>query len=353
MTGITGEPGSMGKGTIWTETDVRHDSWYLNQGYMPAGVLIESGQADLMLISWLGIDFLNKGERAYRLLGCDLTYHRRLPSPGETLAYDIHVDGHAKQGDIRLFFFHYDCHVGDERQISVRNGQAGFFNTDELADSAGILWTPEEGDFDRNARLDAPTVRCGHTAFSAEQIAHFANGDGYNCFGTGFEYLQTHNRTPKIQNGKMQFLHRITDCRTDGGPWGRGYLRAEQDISSDDWFFDGHFKNDPCMPGTLMFEGCVQAMAFYLASCGYTIDRDGWRFEPVPEHTIPLRCRGQVTPDAKILSTRSSWKRFMMGPTPRFTQTYSARLMVSSAFTPGGWRFALSPTGPSRVNQSS
>ena len=316
MTGIKGEPGSMGKGTIWTETDITTDSWYLNQGYMPAGVLIESGQADLMLISWLGIDFLNQGERAYRLLGCDLTYHRRLPCPGETLSYDIHVDGHAQQGDIRLFFFHYDCHVGDERQISVRNGQAGFFNTDELAESAGILWTPEDGDFDGSARLDAPLISCEHQAFDAEQIASFAKGDGYSCFGEGFEYLQTHNRTPKIQSGKMQFLHRITDCRVDGGPWKRGYLRAEQDITAEDWFFDGHFKNDPCMPGTLMFEGCVQAMAFYLAALGYTVDKDGWRFEPVPEHTIPLRCRGQVTPTSKDLVYEIFVEEVHDGPYP-------------------------------------
>ena len=34
------------------------------------------------------------------------------------------------------------------------------------------------------------------------------------------------------------------------GPLGRGYLRAEATVTRDDWFFDGHFKNDPCMPGT-------------------------------------------------------------------------------------------------------
>ena len=72
---IEGEPGSMGLGTIWTETDVRPGAWYLHDGRMPAGIMIEAGQADLLLISWLGVDFLNKGERVYRLLGCELTYH--------------------------------------------------------------------------------------------------------------------------------------------------------------------------------------------------------------------------------------------------------------------------------------
>ena len=35
------------------------------------------------------------GDRAYRLLGCTLTYHGDLPKVGETIRYDIHVDGHA------------------------------------------------------------------------------------------------------------------------------------------------------------------------------------------------------------------------------------------------------------------
>ena len=42
VTGIDAEPGSMKKGTVWTETDVREDDWFMNAGYMPAGVMIES-----------------------------------------------------------------------------------------------------------------------------------------------------------------------------------------------------------------------------------------------------------------------------------------------------------------------
>ena len=109
MVGLDAEPATMGLGTIWTETDITEDAWYLNDDRIPAGVLIESGQADLMLISYLGIDLQHPGDRVYRLLGCTLTYHGDLPKTGETIRYDIHVDGHAKHGDVRLFFFHYDA----------------------------------------------------------------------------------------------------------------------------------------------------------------------------------------------------------------------------------------------------
>jgi acyl transferase domain-containing protein len=120
VTGLQAEPGVLGVGTIWTETDIAEDSWYLNDGYMPAGFMIESGQADLMLISYMGIDLLNKGERVYRLLGCTLTYHGNLPSAGDTLQYEIRITGHAQHGATRLFFFEYDCTVNAQPRLTVR-----------------------------------------------------------------------------------------------------------------------------------------------------------------------------------------------------------------------------------------
>ncbi len=316
LVGVDCEPGVLGKGTLWTETDITADSWYLHQGRMPAGVLIEAGQADLMLISYMGVDFLNCSERVYRLLGCTLTYHGHLPKAGSTLRYDIHIDGHAEQGDIRLFFFHYDCVTDGRPMLSVRGGQAGFFTEEELADSAGVLWDAETGEHDANARVDPPDVSCSRTKFGPDEIAAFANGDVFGCFGPGWEFAQSHNDTPRIAKAPMQFFQEISELSPAGGPWGKGYLRASWKVSPDDWFFEGHFKNDPCMPGTLMFEGCLQALAFYLTSLGYTIPRDGWRFEPVPEHEIPMRCRGQVLPDAGVLTYEIFVEEVISGPVP-------------------------------------
>jgi acyl transferase domain-containing protein/3-hydroxymyristoyl/3-hydroxydecanoyl-(acyl carrier protein) dehydratase len=314
--GIDGAAGSMGRGRIWTETDVAHDAWYLHQTRMPAGVMIEAGQADLMLISWLGVDALNRGERVYRLLGCELTYHGDLPSTGDTLRFDIHLDGHAAQGDVRLMFFHYDCTNGARPQLSVRQGQAGFFTDAELADSAGCLWSPQTQAITDTPRLDPPEVECRHDALSRAQLEAFAAGDSAACFGPGFEFARTHSRSPSIHAGRMLLLDRVTELAPNGGPWQRGYLRAELDIDPQQWFFDGHFKNDPCMPGTLMFEACLQAMALYLAGCGYSLRRDGWRFQPVPELPYQLQCRGQVTPRSKLLVTEVFVEERIAGPVP-------------------------------------
>ncbi len=316
VTGIDAEPGVLGKGTIWTETDVCSDSWYLHRGRMPGGIFIESGQADLMLISWMGADFLNKGERVYRLLGCTLTYGGDLPAVGDTLQYDIHVDGHAQHDEVRLFFFHYDCRIGDDIRLSVRDGQAGFFTDEELADSDGILWTPEAAEIVAQPRLEAPDQLTTRRSFTREQIEAFADGRPWECFGDGFEFSQTHSHTPTIQGGRMLFLEEVTQFDPQGGPWGRGYLHARTPVTPQDWYFDGHFKNDPCMPGTLMFEGCFQALSLYLSALGYTLRRDGWRFQPVPGEPIEMRCRGQVTPTSKELTYEVFVEEIIAGPVP-------------------------------------
>jgi acyl transferase domain-containing protein/3-hydroxymyristoyl/3-hydroxydecanoyl-(acyl carrier protein) dehydratase len=301
VTGLDAEPGSMQLGTIWTETDIDWDRWYLHHGRMPAGIMVEAGQADLLLISWLGVDALNQGERVYRLLGCEGTFHGELPKPGDTLCYDIHVDGYARQGPVLLFFFHYDCRIDGELRLTVRNGHAGFFTPAELEASQGVLWNPGDLEIPPDARFDTPAVKTTRTRFSREQVRAFSEGRVSACFGPGFERAETHTRSPHFPSGRMGLLGEVVELAPAGGPAGRGYLRCVTRISPDDWFFPGHFKNDPCMPGTLMFEACLHAMAFYLTSMGCTLARDGWRFEPVPDETYALKCRGQATPASKEL----------------------------------------------------
>ncbi|MFP4601271.1 MAG: hypothetical protein ACLFVJ_23690, partial [Persicimonas sp.] len=319
MTGIDTEAGQMeNKATIWTETDVTEDAWYMHNGRMPTGLFVESGQADLMLISWMGVDYKkNKGERIYRLLGCELTFHGGLPEPEETLQFDIHIDGHAHQGPVHIFFFHYNCEVDGQRRLTMRDGQAGFFTDEELAESAGVIWDPSEMDIPADTRLDPPDVECSRTQFDSEQLAAFADGRVWECFGDGFERAAAHTEPPSIQSAKMCFLDEVEQFDPKGGSHKRGYLRAVQHVSPDTWFFDGHFKNDPCMPGTLMLEGCIQAMSFYMTGMGYTLERDGWRFEPVPDQPIQMRCRGQVTPSSKKVVYEVFVREVISGSEPK------------------------------------
>lgn len=318
VVGVAAECGVLGQGTIWTQTDVERDSWYLNGGYMPAGFMIEAGQADLMLISFMGIDLLNQGERVYRLLGCTLTYHGDLPAPHERLEYEIRITGHARHGDVRLFFFEYDCISAGRRRLTVRDGQAGFFSRDELEHALGVLWTPEEGlaALSPDDRVDPPAVECTKSAFGKDEVVAFSEGRVLECFGPGYEWAETHTRTPKIQAGRQLFIDRVPRFEPRGGPWQRGFMRCETTIASDAWFFDGHFKNDPCMPGNFMVEACIQAMSFYLAALGYTTRRDGWRFQPLPEHPFELKCRGEINPRTELVAYEVHVAEIRSGPHP-------------------------------------
>ncbi|ULN40410.1 hypothetical protein MI149_22515 [Mycolicibacterium crocinum] len=327
---IEGEPGTMGTGSIVTETDVDPDAWYIHNGRMSPGVVIESGQADLLLASWLGADFTNRSERVYRLLGCDLTFMGELPKGGDTLHYEIHIDGHAKTGDTRLFFFHYDCYIGDRLMISVRNGQAGFFSDAELAESDGVLWDAADDVPREGAIRDEPAVVTQKRSFTKEDVEAFTEGHAYRCFGDGFERAAAHTRTPSLPKGKLRLIDEIAEFDPSGGPWGRGYLRATAAVPKDMWFYEGHFKNDPCMPGTLMADAATQALSFAMAAYGFTIERDGWRFEPVPDDMARFVCRGQVTPDADhMLDYEVFIEEIIDGPTPT---VFAALLCRSDGF---------------------
>lgn len=310
------EPGSMGIGSLLAETDIVAGAWYVHRGRMPAGVVIESGQADMLLISWLGIDFIVKGERIYRLLGCDLTYHGEMPGPGVTLRYHIRITGHARQGGVRIFFFEYDCHAGDRLVATVRNAQAGFFTDDELKNSVGILWSAEETVPRPDVVIPPPRMPGLPRSYTPEQLRAAASGDAYACFGKGYEVSAAQQRPPAFANSALLLIDSISVLDFSGGPWGRGYLRAEYPVHPDNWLFECHFKDDPCLPGTLMFEGAIQCMAFYLMALGYTLERDGWRFEPVPGEPYLLRCRGQITPESKLMLCEIFVEEIVEGPEP-------------------------------------
>ncbi|MCP4211127.1 MAG: beta-ketoacyl synthase [Halieaceae bacterium] len=351
--GIDAQVGAVGqKGVIWTETDIGPDSWYLHNGRVPVGVLIEAGQADLLLVSYLGADFINKGERVYRLLGCEVTFQAELPQVHDTLHYEIHLDGYAQQGPVRLFFFHYDCFVDDLLILSVRHGQAGFFTDGELAKSNGVIWDAHTAEIVDTPCLDPPVVRCEKTSFTAEQVIAFSEGRVVECFGDAFRAAENHVRTPTLARGRMLMFDEVVDFDPNGGPWKRGYLRAEDHLSPDEWFFAGHFKNDPCIPGTMMWEGCLQTMAFYMAGLGYTLTRDGWRFEPVQEETYKLVCRGQVTPTNKTIVYEVFVEEVVHGSTP----TLYADLLVTvdglAAFHCRRMGLRLVPSFPLESRQS-
>lgn len=345
--GIDATPGAMeNRGSIWTETDVTAEDWFVHHGHMPAGLMIEAGQADLLLISWMGADFENKGERVYRLLGCELTYRDRLPAIGDTLRYDIHLDGYAKQGDVRLFFFHYNCEIAGNTHLEVRRGQAGFFTYEELANSAGVIWAAANEQPREDLAVAAGPCHTRNTHFSKTDIDAFAAGDLVGCFGDDFFKANCHQRTPTIVCGDKLMFDEVLVLDHQGGPWQRGYLKAELKVKPDHWFFEGHFKNDPCAPGTLMLEGGVQVLSFYLASMGFTLERDGWRFVPIKDESFNLICRSQLVPGGKKLEYEIFVHGVAASPRPQLRVDLLCTVDGRKAFLGQGVGIELVPGWP-------
>jgi len=328
ITGIDADAGIEGAGVIWTETDIAPGGWYTHGGRVRPGPLIECGQADLTLIGWMGADLKNQSERVYRLLGCEITFHEGgLPLAGDTLQFQIEITQHATFAGVRMFFFQYDCTTNGRPAFSVRQGQAGFFTDGELASGKGVAWDAETSP---PPTKDIAAIDVGRAsakrAFSAADILAFRAGDAFSCFGKGFELCAAQSFPAHLPAGKLNFFETVSAFDPLGGPWKRGYLCANSRVETGAWFYEGHFHNDPCMPGTLMAEAAVQALEFYAAALGLTQERDGYVFEPVPGETAKFICRGQVIPDKDHDITYEVFiDEVILGETPRVFASLLAR----------------------------
>ncbi len=136
---IEGRPRSLEEGRVVTEHVVRCDAWYLDAGKVPPCIAIEAGQADLFLSAYLGADIVTEGRAVYRLLDATVTFHRRLPGPGDVIRYDIRITRFFRQGNTMLFRFQFDATVEGEPLLTMRDGCAGFFSAEELAAGKGIV----------------------------------------------------------------------------------------------------------------------------------------------------------------------------------------------------------------------
>ena len=95
---------------------------------------------------------------------------------------------------------------------------------------------------------------------------------------------------------------RIVSVDPHGGNYGLGVIVAEKDLSPEDWYFPCHFKDDPVLAGSLMAEGCVQLLQFFLLYIGMQTLVEDSTFQPIHDLSQVVRCRGQVIPgDPKII----------------------------------------------------
>ena len=308
--------------SMTTEYDIPIDAPYLVDGQIPWAVAVESGQCDLMLISYLGIDFENKGDRVYRLLDCTLTFLDDLPKGGETLRYDIKINNFARNGDTLLFFFSYECFVGDKMILKMDGGCAGFFTDKELADGKGVVRTEDEIKERENAvkKNFQPFLQCNKSTFELEEIRPLIVGDVEACFGANYSQLNTQgdqlNPSLCFSSEKFLMIERVTRIEPQGGAWGLGLIEGQKQLEPDHWYFPCHFKGDQVMAGSLMAEGCGQLLQFFMLYLGMQTQAINGRFQPMPGAPQKVRCRGQVLPQSAVLTYRMEVIEIGMSPYP-------------------------------------
>ena len=317
VTKIDAKRGEFKPSTMTTEYDIPPGAWYSVDGQAPLAVAVESGQCDLMLISYLGIDFDNKGDRIYRLLDCTLTFTDTLPMEGETLRYDIGINSFAKSGDNLLFFFSYRCYVGEKLVLKMDGGCAGFFSDQDLAKGKGIIITEKEKREHAavQKRHFTPLLVCGKTAFSKDELLLLTKGQIAACFGPEFEQ-QGANPSLRYATPRMMMIDRITEVDNTGGPWGLGTVVAEKDLAPNDWYFPCHFKDDNVLAGSLMADGCAQLLQFFMLRLGLQTRTRDARFQPIPNLAQNVRCRGQVIPKDRMLVYKLEVTEIGLEPEP-------------------------------------
>lgn len=314
---IEGEPRSMTHGRVVTDHHVHADRWYLDAGRIPTCVAVEAGQADLFLSGFLGIDFETRGLAVYRLIDAVVTFHRPLPVVGETILYDIHIDGFVKQGESWLFRFRFDSTVNGEPLLTMRHGVAGFFTAEALASGKGIIHTKLDrqampGKRPENWRDLVPLASC---ELGPREVAALRTGDLVTAFGSDFANANLRLPT-KLPGGMLRLLDRVPKLDPTGGRFGLGFVRAEYDIAPDDWFLTCHFIDDQVMPGTLMYECCLHTLRVLLMRIGWVGEEGEVACEPVPGVSSRLKCRGQVIATTKVVAYEVSVKELGFGPEP-------------------------------------
>lgn len=305
VTGLKGKRGEFKPSTMQTEYDIPYNAWYTTDGQIPWAVSVESGQCDLLLISYLGIDFENKGNLIYRLLDCTLTFVDDLPFEGQTLRYDISINSFVRNGDNLLFFFSYDCYVEDRLVLKMRNGCAGFFTNEQLEEGNGVVYTADELKAKQNAKQPqfTPLLQTNKSSFSKEDLRHLIKGDMEKCFGDISYYSNGRNPSLCLPPEKILMIDRITSADLTGGAFGLGLVIAEKDLHPDDWYFPCHFRDDEVLAGSLQAEGGGNLLRFFMLMLGLQRMTKDARYQPIFDLPQKVRCRKEVVPnrDTKLI----------------------------------------------------
>lgn len=282
---------------IETEYDISLDTPFaFGDNQIPCAIPVEASHGSILLISYIGIDFENQGRYAYRVLDGTSTFLSELPRVGETFRCLTRIDSFIKNNKTLLYFFTCDYWVGDRKFLELKAG-AGFFLDEQLKKAQGVSLTKKEQEARSKIQKQRfePLLHCQKTTFTARDLHDLHLGKIARCFGENYEQ-KGRNSSLRLSPPAILMLDRVIAVNPDGGTWGLGLLVGEKDLDPQAWYMNCHFKDDLCLPGTLIYEGASQLLTFYALYLGLQTRTINARFEPIFHLTQSARSRGQIVP---------------------------------------------------------
>ncbi|PHV12099.1 beta-ketoacyl synthase N-terminal-like domain-containing protein [Chitinimonas sp. BJB300] len=312
ITHLSGSYGKLEGSRIRTEYDIPNPAFNAIDGQ--ASYLSLDAQGVLFLAGWLGIDFENQGNRAYRWLDAQLTYLGNMPRAGQRVEYDIHIVQSFRNGDTTLFRTDFMAHVDGKPVLKIDHCTAGFFTYDELAKGAGIT------DQHRTKRQPAMTAFTAPLAPPArilenKDLLALARGEIGEVMSPAHA-SGGRNPSLRLPPPVIQFIDRVVRIETAGGTCGLGYSEAEWRIDPQHWAIRAHFKDDPVFPGPCMLEGAMQLLQTHALALGLQTTITGGRFQPVVGRPVLVRFRAQVSPQNQIFGYRADIVEIGLTPEP-------------------------------------
>ncbi|NJR52706.1 MAG: hypothetical protein HC780_27205 [Leptolyngbyaceae cyanobacterium CSU_1_3] len=239
-----------------------------------------------------------------------------MPRVGDTIRCEVKINSFARGNNTLLYFFSCDYFVRGEKMASLKSG-AGFFTNEELRNGQGVTLTKVE----REARLKiqprsfTPLLCSAKTSFTAEDLLHLSQGDFAACFGEAYQQSGK-NPSLRLSSPAMRMLDRVVSVDPTGGAWGLGLIVAEKTLNPEAWYFNCHFKDDFCLPGTLAAEGGTQLIAFYMLYLGLQSQTIDATFQPVLNVPQGGRNRGQITSTTSALTYQIEITEIGLSPEP-------------------------------------
>eukprot|EP00924_Labyrinthula_sp_SR-Ha-C_P004517 snap_masked-scaffold_1-processed-gene-2.40-mRNA-1 protein AED:1.00 eAED:1.00 QI:0/-1/0/0/-1/1/1/0/443 len=305
VTQINAEPKKFVTGSsITSELHIPENYEFSHGGDIPLAILVEAGQCEVLLSSYLGIDFQLKGKKFYRLLDTNLSFSS-YAKEGETLKYEIRVTDVQRKGkEIVLFKYEFDCteKFTGRRVLSMTNSAAGFFTQEELEKGKGIIrprleMKKRQKIYEKTLSLFPPPISKFHYLYSDKHsldehdIDRIFQGQWAEVLGSRFD-LDYRLAVPKIK-----MIDRVTQIIPDGGIYGLGMIVGEKDLDENFWCYNCHFIDDKCLAGSLTAEGCYQLMKIYVLYLGLfkCFAKGNFKLRPVNDMLCTVRCRGQIS----------------------------------------------------------